>query len=87
MCIVRRMSRSGGAHPVRAVYVPAGGASLGVARLEATATEAAGDWTLLVYTTGAQPPRRTALTGAELREVVRQWGWAARQGRGTLRIG
>jgi hypothetical protein len=81
------MSRSAEARPVRAVYVPAGGESLGVAWLEATATDAAGDWTLLVYTTGSQPPRRTALSAAELREVVRQWGWAARRGRGTLRIG
>ena len=84
---MRRMSRPEEARPVRAVYVPAGGQSLGVAWLEATATDAAGDWTLLVYTTGPQAPRRTPLTTAELREMVRQWGWAAKRGRGTLRIG
>ena len=71
------------------MYVPAGGQALGVAKLEAAASAAEGDWTLLVYTTGLQPqpPRRTLLTAEEFRDMVRQWGWAVRQGRGTLQIG
>ena len=72
---------------VRAVYVPANGAAVGVARLEVTALAAAGAWTLLVYPTGGGPPRRTPLTAAECREVVRQWGWAVRRGQGTVRLG
>jgi hypothetical protein len=72
---------------VRAVFVPAGGAALGVAWLEATASAPEGAWTLIVYATGPEPPRRTPLTADEVRDVVREWGWAAKRGRGTLRLG
>jgi len=72
---------------IRAVYVPAGGAASGVAWLEVTAPPAEGDWTLTVYPTGPEPPRRTPLTAEELRDVVREWGWAVKRGRERLRIG
>jgi hypothetical protein len=69
------------------VFVPAGGAAVGVARLEVTAATAGGGWTLTVYSACHQPPRRTPLSAAELRGVVREWGSAVLRGRGTLSLG
>ena len=81
------MSRPAEDRAIRAVFVPAGGAAVGVARLEVAAPSAGGAWTLTVYPTGPQPPRRTPLTAAELHGVVREWGWAVQQGRGKVRLG
>jgi hypothetical protein len=72
---------------MRAVYVPAGGEAVGVARLEVAARTGGGDWRLTVCPTGPGRPRRTPLTDAALRDLVRQWGRAVRQGRGALRVG
>ena len=72
---------------MRAVYVPAGGEAVGVAREEVAAPTGGGDWMLTVYPTGPGPPRRTRLTDAARRDLMRQWGRAVRQGRGTVRIG
>jgi hypothetical protein len=83
----RRGRRPAGDRAIRAVFVPAGGAAVGVARLEVAAAPAGGGWTLTVYSACRQPPRRTPLTAAELRGVVREWGWAALRGRGTLSLG
>jgi hypothetical protein len=71
---------------IGAVYEPAGGAILGVARLEVTAPALEGTWTLTVYPTGPQPPRRTPLTGEEFRDVVREWAWAVMHRRGKVRV-
>jgi hypothetical protein len=85
-CIGRRVSPPQVGKAIGAVYVPAGGEVVGVARLEVATQAVEGDWTLTVYPTGPQPPRRTPLTAEELRDVVREWAWAVRRGRGKVRV-
>ena len=79
------MSAPPGDKAIGAAYVPAGGAVVGVARLEVVAQTDEGDWTLTVYPTGSQPPRRTPLTAAEFRDVVREWAWAVKREKGKVR--
>ena len=71
---------------MRAVYVPAGGDGGRAGGWKSPPGTGGGDWMLTVYPDGPGPPR-TPLTDAELRDLIRQWGRAVREGRGTLRIG
>ena len=72
---------------VRAVYVPADTEAIGVTRLEVSAPTPGGGWVLTVYGLAGEPRSGTPLTAEEFRSAIREWKWAAEQGRGKVRIG
>ena len=73
---------------MRAVYVPTRVVPAGAARLEATAPAVEGSGgTLVLYPADRRAPRRTPLTPAQLRGLLRQWERGVRAGEGRLHIG
>jgi hypothetical protein len=73
---------------MRAVYVPTRVMPAGVSRLEATALAGGGrGGTLTLYPADRPEPRRTPLTPAQLRGLLRQWARGVRAGEGRLRVG
>ena len=73
---------------MRAVYVPTRVMPAGVVRLEATAPAVEGSGGMLtLYPADRPEPRRTPLTPAQLRGLLRQWAQGVQAGEGRLHIG
>jgi hypothetical protein len=76
-----------GLSAMRATYVPAPAAVVGVERLVVTAPAGlVGDGELTLYLTGHRR-LRAVLPAGQLRDVLRRWAAAARAGLGELEIG
>jgi hypothetical protein len=72
---------------MRATYVPDPATTVGVERLVVTAPAGlAGGGELTLYLMGHRR-LRTALPAGQLRDVLRRWAAAARDGKGDLEIG
>jgi hypothetical protein len=71
---------------MRASYVPEPAATAGLERLAVTAPTADGGGELTLYLKGGRRVRG-ALTAEQVRDVLRRWAAAARDGQGELVVG